>query len=259
MTHDDAKDMHALAVGAEQQPDNDKWERDELWHALAKANGTNAYLEARAPAAQALQGAAEPTSLAAHDSPNLRDNDSCGSSVIDKAVAVEPAMDALRRRCAVILREDPETWPRHGDAAKAIAAAMSLLAMTVRNAEEKRRAAAVEPAKVSEEKRNLKELVELYGDERSCVTYNGWARRRDPKEVLTEINEKIDRLAPEAAQATPAPVGEVDVTLTVIHHQHEVLDPSIDYSEKFSAWLDKQPHGTVVKLAAQPSGEEKQQ
>jgi hypothetical protein len=61
-----------------------------------------------------------------------------------------------------------------------------------------------------------------------------------------------------AAQATPALVPEADVTLTVIHHQHEVLDPSIDYSDKFSAWLDKQPHGTVVKLAAlQPSGGEK--
>ncbi len=42
------------------------------------------------------------------------------------------ALDELRQACAKILREDPEVWPRHGDAALGIRSAMSLLAMVVR-------------------------------------------------------------------------------------------------------------------------------
>lgn len=42
--------------------------------------------------------------------------------------------------------------------------------------------------------REIMELVQQYGDERSCVTYNGWHRTADPEDLLKKIEWKLMHL-----------------------------------------------------------------
>lgn len=69
----------------------------------------------------------------------LRDNLACALNMggvkdaaawavdeLDRLLAAPDAMDELRRACAETLGVDPETWPEHGNAPLAIAAAVAL-------------------------------------------------------------------------------------------------------------------------------------
>jgi len=56
----------------------------------------------------------------------------CERAAREKA---ERGMDELRRACADVLKEDPETWPTHGNAALAIAAALTLACLARENVE----------------------------------------------------------------------------------------------------------------------------
>jgi hypothetical protein len=56
--------------------------------------------------------------------------------------------------------------------------------------------------------RDIMDLVQQYGDERSCVTYNGWHRIASPEDLLKQIEWKLRYLTPFNPQ--PGDVVEIN-------------------------------------------------